>query len=780
MALPRRLVRFAPFRNTIIRRSSPPLPINQIRHNSAFKYTPPVAPSLSPATFSSSGLPQHAHPMPQDMPREDYSSPALYTFGVIGTIIKYIVVGGVLIGTVSLIGVEGAHQYVERVMLAVPAHLDFMDTLPTITTTTTSDTPGKQHRAYLTPEDEDFYAWAEENDSWTGGSQGGTSPSLGFSARHALRSAWICQTWGQGITGASIARDRMSDLAGGRTQVMKGMIGSAERARTDRAAAALNAGVNMVDPGYEIAEVYITKAITDAKKRGIVFPEELSVNRETYPSTLSSPVTEEPSSAAESLAPSRIAIDILLRHAEIYERIATPAALHKSQQLYERVLRSVLPNHITTTMTTTPFTSLKTDNNQQIPRQAFIDAVRESEVLRLAKKLGDVNARIGDDTAAHGWWTWGLERAGLDCASSSLAAMVVDHSSDTRGMKRVLEDAAKPGWFDGWFGNRSRVRQVQAQGVAGGSLKIPDLAPSQSMDKTLKANMTLVTTLPESTSPSSFATIPPPLQRSVISLLESYSTHLAITGDLSAAHLYQTIGLDIASAAMATTSLSRQSSAPAALHSLWLQQRAALLTLHKAEVEYATRAKGKEVTETLSLLGEANGRAEGVIKQLTNGPSFATTEAGADSMTRIAPSLDPHRGIMLKTLPLASTFNGPHATERAPAQQLLKDAQRTAAEGWNITGLLYESLARSQSKTQTATVSQSQELDELAMDSYERAMGWNKIAHGGQVTGQHDITDGEDVVGPANGLTTKAREYWSNYTRVKSRLGSGLEKVQGL
>ncbi|KAJ9125941.1 hypothetical protein QFC24_002726 [Naganishia onofrii] len=771
MALSRRLVKFAPSRHAFIRTKSPAAIITrQVRHNSSFKYTPPVATSLSPATFSSSGLPQHAHPMPHDMPREDYSSPALYTFGVIGTIIKYIVVGGVLIGTVSLIGVEGAHQYVERVMLAVPAHLDFMDTLPSDTTSTTT---GQRHRDYLTPEDEDFYAWAEENDSWTGGSHGGTSSLLGFSARHALRSAWICQTWGQGITGASIARDGTSDLAGGRTQVMKGMIGSAERTRTDRAAAAMNAGVNMVDPGYEMAEIYITKAIADAKKRGIVFPEELSVNRETYPSTRS-PATEDPSAA--SLAPSRIAIDILLRHAEIYERIATPAALHKSQQLYERVLRSVLPNH-----TTPSLTSLKKDDSQ-ISRQAFIDSVRESEVLRLAKKLGDVNARIGDDTAAHGWWTWGLRRAGLEHASSSLATMV-DRSSEAPGIERVLDNAAKPGWFDGWFGKRTRTQEVEAQAVGAAAPRIRDLAPSESMDRTLKANMTLVNSVPTTTTstlPSTFANIAPPLQRSVIALLESYSTHLAITGDLTAAHRYQTIGLDIASAAMATMSRSRQSSAPAALHSLWLQQRAALLTLHKAEVEYASRAKGGEFTETLSLLGEANGRAEGVIKQLTSGPAFATTEASADSITRIAPSLDPHRGIVLKTLPLSSTFNGPHATERAPAQQLLKDAQRTAAEGWNITGLLYESLARSQSKTQTATFTQSQELDELAMDSYERAMGWNKIAHGGQVTGHHDITDGEDVIGPANSLMTKAREYWTNYTRVKSRLGNGVDKVQGL
>jgi hypothetical protein len=738
MALSRRLAKL-PSSATSIRHTS-----LARRHNSSFKYTPP-APAAPPATFSSSGIPQDAHPMPHDMPREDYSSPALYTFHVLGTIVKYIVIGTVAIGTVSLVGVEGAHQYVERVMLAVPAHLDFMDTLPP------SEESTAKHRDHLTPLDTDYYAWAEENDSWTGGSAGGTSPTLGFRARHALRSAWICQTWGQGLTGSAIAREG-GDLGGGRQQVMKGMIGAEGRSSTGRKERALQAGVNVVDPGYEMAEAYVANAIVEAKKKGVVFPEELSVTREVYPGMIPE------SSSSSALAPSRVAVDMLVRHAEILERIATPAALHRSQEIYERVLRSVLPYTAPTTLPTT---------SAQVSRQEFIAAVRESEVLRLAKKIGDVNARIGDSTAARGWWTWGLSRVGLEHARPI--------TTSGPGLAAVLQDATKAGWFDGWFGKKPRAQEDGVRGVQSAAAdqapRIKDLAPSESMDRTLKANMTLVPSARgTATTPAALANAPPPLQRSVVALLESYSTHLAISGDLVAAEQYQDLGLDLAESSIRHPSGTQPPAAT--LHNLWLRQRTALLTLHKAEVQYAKR-KGSDVDDTLALLGNANAQAEVVISELTTGRSPIAQPVGDTTGTI---SLDPHQGITLRTLPLSSTYSAPHATERAPATQLLKDAQRTAAEGWNITGLMYEILARTQGKT-PRPLSRAQEFEELAMDSYERAMGWNKIAYGGQVTGHHDVTDGEDVVGPANGLMTKAREYWTNYARVKSRLDKGIENL---
>ncbi|KAI5453276.1 hypothetical protein NCC49_006299 [Naganishia albida] len=781
MALSRRLAKLPSTLPSTLRHTST---AGIRRHNSSFKYIPPTPAPPPPATFSSSGLPQDAHPMPHDMPREDYSSPALYTFRVLGTIIKYLVIGTVTIGTVSLVGVEGAHQYVERVTLAVPAHLNFMDSLPSDADAASSATHA-QHRDYLTPLDEDYYAWAEENDSWTGGSAGGTSARLGFRARHALRSAWICQTWGQGLTGAAIARRREigggGDLGGGQSQVMKGMIGADARASSvvGRAERASRAGVNVVDPGYEMAEAYIAGAIVEAKKRGVVFPEELSVTRETYPRRRDESVTPSAAAAAAAAAaPERIAVDMLLRHAEILERIATPAALHRSQEIYERVLRSVLP--YTTSVTPPPPSPLPPlpPSPARVSRPAFIAAVRESEVLRLAKKIGDVNARIGDTELARGWWTWGLSRVGLEHVSRLTDRTA---SSSEPGLAAVLEDAAaKSGWFDGWFGRKPRASEDVAHGVRTAAVdnapRIKDLAPSQSMDRTLKANMTMAPIAPaaaDTTTPAALANAPPPVQRSVVALLDSYSTHLAISGDLASAERYQTLGLDIAESAIRHAPDAARALSAAALHTLWLRQRAALLTLHRAEVQYASRAKGADLDETLALLGNANAQAEVVISELTTGRSPVAQPVGDTTGTI---SLDPHQGISLRTLPLSATFSAARSTERAPATQLLKDAQRTAAEGWNITGLMYENLARTQGKT-PRPLSRAQEFEELAMDSYERAMGWNKIAYGGQVTGHHDVTDGEDVIGPANGLMTKAREYWANYARVKSRLDREIENL---
>jgi hypothetical protein len=58
---------------------------------------------------------------------------------------------------------------------------------------------------------------------------------------------------------------------------------TAYRAHFHPLGAALKAVVNVVDPGYEMAEMYIANAIAEAKKKGVVFPEELSVMRETFP-----------------------------------------------------------------------------------------------------------------------------------------------------------------------------------------------------------------------------------------------------------------------------------------------------------------------------------------------------------------------------------------------------------------------------------------------------------------------------------------------------------------
>lgn len=156
--------------------------------------------------------------MPPTMPREDYASPTMYAFNMLGKTVKYIVIGGVGLAALSFAGWEAAHLYIEKQMPTAKSK-------------------------------EGSHGWEEENTSWTG-EDGGTTSKLSWKARMALRAAWLCWEKGAGVPGAISTRQSIHPQLG------NGAIG----------------GLNKIDRGYELAEQYIDVAIKDAEKRGMVFP----------------------------------------------------------------------------------------------------------------------------------------------------------------------------------------------------------------------------------------------------------------------------------------------------------------------------------------------------------------------------------------------------------------------------------------------------------------------------------------------------------------------------
>lgn len=214
---------------------------------------------------ASTKLPQSPLPSPPDQPQENYADPATYTINYIGKTIKYLFLGAAGLGLSAYLAFEGTHMYIEHVALAPPSRAT----------------------------DDDIYAWADENQPWTGGVKGGTDPRLGWKGRHALRGAWICWEWGAGEGGA-ISKSPMIGVS------------------------------NRIDRGYELAEEYIDSAIVTARARGIEFPPELPHIRESPPTSVAR--------ADET------ALDLLLLKAGILERIATPDSIAFAKDLYERVL----------------------------------------------------------------------------------------------------------------------------------------------------------------------------------------------------------------------------------------------------------------------------------------------------------------------------------------------------------------------------------------------------------------------------------------------------------
>jgi len=178
--------------------------------------------------------------MPDNMPREDYATPAMYTINYISRIFKYLVLTAVTTGTAAFVAFEGMHFYIEKVCLS--------------------------------PVTQDEWGWGEEVISWTGGGEGGTDGRLGSKARHAIRGAWVCQEWGAGLTGGTIGRGR----EGG------------EEVRA-----------NGVDVGYEMAERCLDLAIADANQRGLAFPPTLSETRLPGPGYRRTPSVEVDSTAVD-------------------------------------------------------------------------------------------------------------------------------------------------------------------------------------------------------------------------------------------------------------------------------------------------------------------------------------------------------------------------------------------------------------------------------------------------------------------------------------------------
>jgi hypothetical protein len=82
---------------------------------------------------------------------------------------------------------------------------------------------------------------------------------------------------------------------------------------------------------------------------------------------------------------------------------------------------------------------------------------------------------------------------------------------------------------------------------------------------------------------------------------------------------------------------------------------------------------------------------------------------------------------------------------KKPAKSLIRDARRSAAEAWNLLGVLHESQGDIKSLG-------------TSLDCYERALGWAGVARGG------DAKTGEGI------LEVEWKALVGNYSRVREAL----------
>lgn len=222
----------------------------------------------------------------------------------------------------------------------------------------------------------------------------------------------------------------------------------------------------------------------------------------------------------------------------------------------------------------------------------------------------------------------------------------------------------------------------------------------------------------------------PLAQRTLISTLVSMSAFYATTGQLRQAQAIEESSLDLLRSIRQPQSL-ESAPPPQALHALYILHRSSLLSIHLAEVLYALRNKQPTSMEWLARAAESSER---VALALTGLPLIhpdaphSTIPHPPSSETPLIPAYAKSRSM------------------HKPAKSLLRDARRTAAEAWNLMGLLVEATEASGSQQQ-------------ALECYERAVGWAGIAHG-RAGGVGKA--GEGI------LEAEWKVLWNNYVRVRN------------
>ncbi|WWC65867.1 uncharacterized protein I303_108489 [Kwoniella dejecticola CBS 10117] len=554
----------------------------------------------------------------------EYSDSTVYALSYISRVIRYILYGIVALGGVSLATFEGLHLYVEKVRLAAPSRDGANDP----------------------------YGWIGENQGWTGGSKGGTDPRLGQKARHALRGAWICQEWGAGGSASST----LSKAATGGNSAsfhpdyvaVRGMIGN----NTNTPDGAGNGGRQSVDRGYELAEEFINLSINEARKKGLVFPPNLSSG-----STSAGPPAAKFENTHGVPQGDPTVLDLLLLKAGILERINTTDSLLHAKDLYQQVLSSM--NHA--------------QDEQHLHNQA--------RIMRLAGKVGDLSARTGNSDVALKWWSWGLDKAGIQM-----------NSQPASGFSQVFKEVKKD--TKGWFGfGKSSTNAASSQ----------------------------TATLPTPSTPAEIPTtgLSPAILRASISLLISASAHLATGSALDSAYALQSQALSLIppSAKSVSSDLTSSSAgADASLHQTWLQHRAALLRLHQASVLHAQRSESKsksDLIEPVQLINEASNLSETVISSIQALPSTYTT-------------------------PNSSALT-------APSKLLRRDALLTGAEISYTKAVFLERSLPSTSTSAKANVTEEQigQLEQAA-ECFERAMALNVLESGVEKKDGDEVGQGEE------------------------------------
>lgn len=226
----------------------------------------------------------------------------------------------------------------------------------------------------------------------------------------------------------------------------------------------------------------------------------------------------------------------------------------------------------------------------------------------------------------------------------------------------------------------------------------------------------------------------PLAQRLLSSTFVSLSAFYAKSGQYSKAESLEEGALALLRAIRPPDSLAT-ASPPQALHALFILQRSSILSIHLAEVLYAQRRPAITSVQWLTFAAESSER---VARALTGLPLVKSQEFHSKNTL-------PHP---LERRLLTSFCSS--RSMKGVAEGLLRDARRTAAEAWNLMGVLHEAKEGPRSKS--------------ALECFERAVEWAGSPSPNSEGGREAAEGIPDV---------DWKVFWGNYQRAKRHAEGG-------
>lgn len=482
----------------------------------------------------------------QDQVIQSFATPFGEFVSIISRIARIIVFTGMGIAVVGVTAFEGSHIYVEKV--AMKGEVD--------------------GNASLSTSSADPWGWSSdfEEEAW-GPASGGTDPRLGFFGRHALRSAWMATHWGSGVAPSLILASD-GGQSGGFSQ-------------SSGPAPALNALANEKNDGLASAEQYLAACLQTAEEQGIRLPDIAAFRaglKNAHQSGADAPLDQT-------------AVILETRLAACRERIGTYDTLPLAISGYERLYDALAA----------------TDSAHEVVEHSGHPAIANSRLVRLATKLGDLNAEIGRREEAEAWLLKAITLAGQGSHTSAPKGSILEEVAGVAGEEEAQSSSHK-GWFSGWGHSAPPSTSPAAPDTSlpTSSVSKPAVTPTPSLTRSLVSTLLSVSGL--------YAAPPTPGQTDPRDATWRSNLEQAMRIQASALRL---IRLELSRVQSQSAQQGQGVADPTSegsrdLHALWLKNNEAMVSLHLAETIYALNRSGSRTADAVkSLLSKAGGAVSG-------------------------------------------------------------------------------------------------------------------------------------------------------------------------